>query len=197
MSKREEKRAKITGKGGSSGKGKKAPVWIVPVALLVVFAAVVGVQLAGKSKQTQASKVEGANVGGVTYASGEVVEQIPIEVTQENGSIVVPLSEVRAKKLVGFTWKGQGKELPLLAYIAPSGKLVTAVSICEPCNGYTFRIQNNSLVCTTCGTTWDLENLGGLGGGCTAYPPDAFPNQLEGDKVIIPETNVANWERRV
>jgi hypothetical protein len=197
LSKRDEKRAKVTGKGYSPSKSKKAPVWVIPVALLVVLVGLVAVQTINKSKSTQASKVESANVGAVTYQSGVVVQQTPIEITQENSAIKVPLAEVQAKKLVGFTWKGQGKELPLLAYIAPSGKVVTAVSICEPCNGYTFHIENNALVCNTCGTTWDLENLGGVSGGCTKYPPDAFANKLEGDKIVIPDANVANWERRV
>ncbi len=40
-----------------------------------------------------------------------------------------------------------------LAYIAPDGKLVTAVSFCEPCRSTRFHVVGYNIFCNTCGTT--------------------------------------------
>lgn len=68
----------------------------------------------------------------------------------------------------------KGRYLPLLYYQAPSGKVVGAVRLCEPCGSFDFRIdRGQNLVCQRCGTEWKLENLReiALDIGCGIYPP--------------------------
>jgi uncharacterized membrane protein len=191
MSKRSAKRDKVLGKAAKPTASK----WIIPLAIgLLAF---VGAAVIYSQKSTPSATNVGAQTGAVKYASSGRVEQIPITTASlAGGNVTLPLAEVKEKKLVGFTYNGK-QQLPLLAYISPSGKVVTAVSLCEPCNSTTFHIEGDQLVCNTCGTRWSLEGLKGISGGCTLYPPDAFTNSLNGDKVVIPEANVQSWKRRV
>jgi hypothetical protein len=195
VSRRDEKRERVL--GGAKSKGKAGPKWVFPALFLVAVAGLVAVGAVRNTSSPRRPSVTGAQVGAVEYGARERFEQIPIQVVQADGQLKLPLAEVKSKRLIGFTYNGPGKTLPLLAYLAPSGKVVTAVSMCEPCNSTTFHIEGKELVCNACGTRWELEDLRGIAGGCLSYPPDPFPNALAGEAVVVQESSVAGWQPRV
>lgn len=121
----------------------------------------------------------------------------PVNAVTEKGNIVISLNDVKQNKFVSFTYQGHNGEVPLLAYINEDGKIITAVRMCEPCNSQSFHISGNELVCDACGTTWEVNNLKAISGSCGKYPPDPIPSTLKNDKIIISETAVSNWRRRV
>lgn len=121
----------------------------------------------------------------------------PIEIRVENGKIIIPLDEVQERKFVAFNYDKGGTKIPLLAYISGEGRLVTAVSMCEPCNSTRFHIRGDDLICNSCGTTWELDNLSGVSGSCQKYPPDAIPSEVVGNDIVIDEAIVASWQRRI
>ncbi|MCG6533742.1 MAG: DUF2318 domain-containing protein [Syntrophales bacterium LBB04] len=125
------------------------------------------------------------------------IAMLPIEAVTANGVVEIPLGIVKEKKLVYYEYKNNGKRLPMMSYITPEGKLITAVSMCEPCRSTKFHIEGDNMVCNTCGTRWDLESLRGISGGCLAYPPDVVAHTIQGDKVRINESEIANWQPRV
>ncbi len=124
-------------------------------------------------------------------------EMINVSSKVENGKIIVPLSAVKEKKFVAFNYVTATKNVPLLAYISGEGKVVTAVSMCEPCNSQRFHIRGEQLVCNSCGSTWELNNLRAISGTCGRYPPDAIPSAIVGNDVQIDEAIVARWQRRI
>jgi len=115
----------------------------------------------------------------------------------KNGKISIPLETVMEKKIVRFEYEKNGVKLPLLSYMTQSGRVVTAVSMCEPCRSTRFHIENKTLVCNACNTEWDLENLKGIRGGCLNYPPDVIPSTIEKDRIQIDEKIVTQWKPRV
>lgn len=121
----------------------------------------------------------------------------PIEVKSERGKIIVPLELVKQKKFVAFNYNSANGVLPLLAYVSEEGKIVTAVSVCEPCNSNRFHIRSDEVVCNSCGTTWELNNLHGTSGACQKYPPDPLPSVVVGNEIQIDEATVASWVRRI
>ncbi len=123
-------------------------------------------------------------------------EMNPVEVKVENGKIIVPVSLVKEKQFVSFNYNSSRGVIPMLAYVTGEGKIVTAVSMCEPCQSTTFHIRSDELVCNSCGTTWELDNLSGISGACQGYPPDAVPNVIVGDEIHIQEAIVAAWVPR-
>ena len=125
----------------------------------------------------------------------KVIEMTDIRSEVKEDKIVVPLSAVKKNRLVYFEYKGS-QAVPLLAYVGPSGKVITAISVCEPCKSTRFHIEGENLVCNTCGTVWNLETHQGVTGGCTEFPPQIIANQVKGGKVLISEDKVATWKPR-
>ncbi|KAB2953661.1 DUF2318 domain-containing protein [Heliorestis acidaminivorans] len=130
-----------------------------------------------------------------SYA-GIRVAMADVDYSTEDGGIVLSLQEVIDNKIVYFEHAQESRDLPLTAFVAPNGRIIAAVSVCEPCNGNRFSLSGTELVCNTCTTRWDLNTLRGKSGACMAYPPDELPYVVEGDKLIIDESAAKSWRVR-
>lgn len=129
--------------------------------------------------------------------SEQAIGMTNVEATVENGRISIDFDTVLDNKIVRFEYDNNGSKLPLLAYITPSGKAITAVSVCEPCRSTRFHIRGKSMVCNACATEWNLETLRGIKGGCLTYPPDFIPNTIENRRIWIDEQTVIRWRPRI
>ena len=128
---------------------------------------------------------------------GQDLSAEPIEVIVANGQISFSLTTVLQYKIVSFEYKTPAATIPLMAFISPTGKLITAIRMCEPCNSKTFRMEGVELACGNCETRWKLVNLEGLKGSCQKYPPDPIPSTVEGNRVVIDESVVKKWKMRI
>ena len=153
----------------------------------------------GNSDKPSASVNAAANAEQkVNYSPNDKLEQTVVESKVENGKeLVATLSMVKEKKFIRTDYKANGKTVPLTAFIQPDGKVMVAVSFCEPCKGDSFHISGNKIICNTCGTTWDLQTLKGISGGCQTYPPQALTYSLNGDNLEIPQAILDAWAPRV
>lgn len=115
----------------------------------------------------------------------------------KNGKIIFPLDVVKEKKFVKFDYIANGGTIPLLAYLTEDGKVITAISICEPCNSTSFHISGKNIICNSCGTTWNLNTLEAVSGSCGKYPPDPIPSKVVGNEIQIDENLITGWTRRV
>ncbi|MBM3237609.1 DUF2318 domain-containing protein [Candidatus Poribacteria bacterium] len=185
----------------------KFPLWWVLLAATLGFVAIIIIlsarQSNAPSQATEIAKQPKATDAQVDYRGADV-QMFDIDAEVTNGNIVVELKQLEEKQFVGFkytNWRPGGSEksraLPLLAYITPSKKIVTAVSVCEPCRSTRFHISDDVLVCNSCGTRWTLDELKGISGGCLKYPPDIVTSTVKDGKIVIPESSVANWKPRV
>lgn len=176
------------------GQQKKGVSWKPLAALAALAAFVVGLVFARTWSPVHTEMVRQQKVAeGIDYR-GQQVRMTEITSQVRDGRVVLPLSEIKEAKLIRTTYGP--RTLPLLAYISPSGRVITAVSMCEPCRSTRFHIQDNVLVCNSCFTKWDLESLSGIQGGCLNYPPDVLSSVVEGDDVLIDEHLVLNWQPR-
>ena len=135
-------------------------------------------------------------VPGKIESAGQQIRMTDITAKVENGKIFIPLNVVKEKKIVRFEYEANGARIPLLSYLTPAGKVVTAVSVCEPCRSTKFHIRDSSIVCNACFAEWDIETLRGIKGGCLNYPPDVIPNKVEKGQILIDEKVVAKWKPR-
>lgn len=134
----------------------------------------------------------------VTYSPSQQLQQKIVQNTVDNGNVTVTsLSTLKQSKFVWTEYKANGKDIPLTAIVQPNGKVVVAVSYCEPCRGKTFHITGNKIVCNTCGTEWDLQNFKGISGGCQAYPPDVLTYSVQGDNLIVSQSLLDSWSPRI
>ncbi len=115
----------------------------------------------------------------------------------KGNKIILPLDLIKEKKLVKFDFLSNGEKIPLLAYLTEDGKVVTAISMCEPCNSTAFHIIGDNIICNSCGTTWNLNNLNAVSGSCSKYPPDPLTSKVVGNEIQIDRSLVDNWTRRI
>ena len=99
--------------------------------------------------------------------------------------------------MVAFTYAGKRRDVDMLAYINPQGKLVTSIAMCEPCNSKSFHTESQDTVCDNCGTRWNFTTLEGISGSCQKYPPDPIPSQIVGNDVRISTRLIENWKMRI
>lgn len=152
-----------------------------------------------KNDSTSSSVKAAANIGQtMNYSKNDKLEQKVVESKIENGyEILTTLSAIKDQKFIWTEYKANGKTIPLTAFVQPDGKVMVAVSYCEPCKGQTFHITGNQIICNVCGTTWDLQTLKGISGGCQDYPPDALTYSLNGNNIEVPQTVLDAWKTRV
>jgi hypothetical protein len=180
------------------GERKGKPYW-VPVSLAVVAVVLAGVGywlIKGDSAAAPGVSSQPKVSGKVDYA-GQKIAMTDIQAKVEKGKISIPLDVVKEKKMVRFEYENNGNKIPLLAYLTQTGRVVTAVSMCEPCRSTRFHIEDKKIVCNACGTEWNLETLKGIQGGCLNYPPVVIPSTIERDRIQIDEKIILNWKPRV
>jgi len=168
------------------------------VSLILVAFALGGIAywLMAGGTSTQ-SNVPSQKVTGRVDYTGQTISMVDIQAKVENGKISIPLDVVMEKKIVRFEYEGQGLKIPLLSYITLAGRVITAVSMCEPCRSTRFHIKDKTLVCNACYTEWNLDSLKGIRGGCIDYPPEVIPSTVEKGRILIDEKVVLNWKPRV
>ena len=174
----------------------------MPRYVMVIFGAaivtVLGVLLSSILSSPTNPAIESQPVvsSDISYSSTGL-QMVDVGAKVVNRKITLPLDLVKKNQFVAFKYVDGSRTVPLLAYIAPDGKLVTAVSMCEPCRSTRFHIVGNKIVCNTCGTTWNLQSLQAVSGACGSYPPEVIPSRIVGKTVQIDVKTVADWQPRV
>ena len=148
------------------------------------------------SKEEKIIEKQPKVTGSITYPSTRFDLTYTLAFAKGD-KIILPLDLVKEKKLVKFDFLSKGEKIPLLAYLTEDGKVVTAISMCEPCNSTAFHIIGDNIICNSCGTTWDLNNLNAVSGSCSKYPPDPLPSNVVGNEIQINKSLVDNWTRRI
>jgi hypothetical protein len=180
------------------GEKRGKPYWVV-ISLTVFGIILAGAGywiIDGNTKSNPKVSTQPKVSEKVDYA-GQKIAMTDIQATVDKGKISIPLDVVKEKKMVRFEYENKGLRVPLLAYVAPSGRVVTAISMCEPCRSTRFHIEGKKIVCNACNTEWDLETLKGIQGGCLNYPPDVIPSTIEKDRIQIDEKMITQWRPRV
>jgi hypothetical protein len=180
------------------GERKRKPYWgTISLAIVAVVLAGVGYWLIKGNSAADPRVSSQPKVSGKVDYAGQKIPMADIQAKVEKGKISIPLDVVKEKKMVRFEYENNGNKIPLLAYITQTGRVVTAVSMCEPCRSTRFHIEDKKIVCNACGTEWNLETLKGIQGGCLNYPPDVIPSTIEQDRIQIDEKMVTQWRPRV
>ncbi len=186
--------------------GKKSHTWLWILGVLAMGTIAASYFYFGRFQKTDESTVSkftapgAAQTGTVSLAeagsAAKRLDMTDIKAMVKNGYLQFSLAEVKSKGLIYCEYQKGGKKIPLTAYISPQGKLVTAVSMCEPCRSTRFHIEGKNLVCNSCNTVWTLEDLQGISGGCLKYPPEVIAHTLEGDNIKIKEAAILAWKPR-
>lgn len=184
-----EKRARVLGKNNKASRNKYV-VTLFSLAIFVLGAVSYIQSLPEKGNPLIKSQPVVSTPVNYPNRGIQMASVIP---TVNNGKISIPFDAVLDNKFISFKYNS----IPLLAYISNEGKLVTAVSMCEPCNSTKFHIKGESLICNSCGTKWELNDLSEISGACGDFPPDVIPSVVRGNEVQIDESIVGRWRPRI
>lgn len=184
--------------GGSAGR-KKPFRLIALIAVLAVLALAAGYYLL-QGSQNEQSAVSGNPVLEERSYIGEFVSMTVIEATLDGEWLTIPLAAVDDYGIVYFEAENdEGFQVPLMAYVGPSGRVFAGSSMCEPCRGRTFSLAGETLVCDACRTTYTIEEHEFISGSpvCGKYPPVSMDPVVEEGLIKIPLENILNWRIRV
>lgn len=131
----------------------------------------------------------------IDYGDREI-QMTDIDFHIEDGYVVFSLDDVIQHRIVYIDYQGPTSPIPVMAYISSNGRLVTAISINEPCNETKFKIIGNDIKAETCRAIWDMNSMEAHI-CCSNNYPDPIPSVVNGRTVRISERTILSWNRRL
>jgi len=131
----------------------------------------------------------------VDYSDREI-QMTDIDFRFEDGYVIFSLDDVIQHRIVYIDYQGPTSPIPIMAYISSNGKLVTAISINEPCNETRFKIIGNDIKAEKCRAIWEMNSMEAHI-CCTNNYPDPIPGEVVKGEVRIAERTVLDWKRRL
>lgn len=118
-----------------------------------------------------------------------------IEASIKDQWIVIPVQQLRDYKIVRFHDPAGIQAIPILAYLTPEGKIVTAMSLSENCQSKDFYLQGHNIHCANCPSYWNMSSLEAYA-CCQRFYPDPIPSTLVNDEIRIEASVVRGWQPR-
>jgi hypothetical protein len=135
-------------------------------------------------------------VGDGRFYENRTVEMVDITSHIRDGYLIFYLDDVFQHELVRVEYQSPTASIPVLSYISPKGKLVTAISISEPCNATRFTIIDGAIKCNNCNAQWEVGTMKALS-CCPNNYPDPINSDVIGNEVRISLSTLENWRRRL
>ena len=136
--------------------------------------------------QPQVSQVSGIS---------ERINSTMVDVKIVGSFFILSLNELREKHIVRFVDPEKKQMFPVIAYLTPSGRLVTAISVSENCRSTDFYLEGENIHCANCPSYWNAASMEAYA-CCQKYYPDPIPSTILGDEVRIETAKVRNWKAR-
>ncbi|OEH86099.1 hypothetical protein BHU72_14325 [Desulfuribacillus stibiiarsenatis] len=182
----------------SDGKRNKGLNLVVVGIVILIVAGLAVYFLSGEEDIARGRYTPGDFNTGAAFDYGTVTPMTQVENHLDGDKVILSLQEVEAAGLIYSQVPVGDSYMPITSFIAPSGRLVVAFSICEPCRSETFRIDGvrDQIICESCGTIWTMEPLVGVSGGCLDHPPEEIYYEVLGDEIQIPFQQIKDWKPR-
>jgi len=119
--------------------------------------------------------------------NASVSSVFPSKLVQANvaGDIVsIPLADVQENVNSKFTVGVNTYEISFMVYQF-EGTIQVRADICPPCRSESFTLDNDTLVCDTCGTVFKAGNGQGVNGPCVKYPKAAVTHEVKDGNIIM------------
>lgn len=130
------------------------------------------------------------------FYENRTVEMVDVTSHVRDGYLIFSLGDVFEHELVRVEYISGTATIPVLSYISPKGKLVTAISISEPCNATRFTIIDGAIKCNNCDAKWEVGTMKALS-CCPNNYPDPINSEIIGDEVRVAVSTLENWRRRL
>ncbi|MBI2619173.1 MAG: DUF2318 domain-containing protein [Ignavibacteriales bacterium] len=185
----------VAAAGDSSAKTLAKSKWLMRVLLLTVLAA--GLMVYVRDAFRMYHPVIEKQPALMQYVVG-TSDKIPsrnVEAKIEGPFLVVSLKDVTEHRLIRFFDPQGNQNVPIIAYLTPGGKLVTAMSISENCRSTDFYLEGENIHCASCPSYWNMTSLEAYA-CCQKFYPDPIPSTVLGDEIRIEVQTIRNWKTR-
>jgi len=126
----------------------------------------------------------------------ETVTMTAVPVRELDDDLVFSLEDLKRYRLISFEYNGGKTPRKIMAYVAPDGRLVTAISLSEHCGSTEFELRDNQIFCSHCPSHWNIMTMEAYA-CCGPYYPDPIPSRVIGDEVHVSRQTVENWAGRL
>lgn len=135
-------------------------------------------------------------VAPVRDYDSNAVSMATVAFREDKGELVFSLKDLLQHTLVRFEYKGGQTPRVVMAYLAPTGQVVTSISVSEHCGSTEFKIKNNKIFCAHCPSNWDMMTMEAYA-CCAKYHPDPVPSRVIGDEVRVSKVFIEKWAGRL
>jgi uncharacterized protein len=171
--------------------------WGVRIGILLVFLAGIGYFFATIERNYHPVIGEQPSIGSAALSStAKIVSYKTTAVIDDTDDIVVPIKILMDYRIIRFADPEGKQKVPILAYLTPSGKVVTAMSLSETCRSDDFYLEGENIHCANCPSYWNMESMEAYA-CCQKYYPDPIPSTIIGDNLVVKKSVVQNWRVRL
>lgn len=131
----------------------------------------------------------GCSSGGTAKAG--TYPEVVITPTVTNDTVSIPVSIIESKRNVHFELATTKGNTSFEAYLFNDAIQVRA-SFCVPCQGTSFTLSGDKLICNNCGTVFSANDGTGISGvtACRSYPKAAVPFTTTGGSIIMQSSDL-------
>lgn len=129
------------------------------------------------------------------YGVEQKIPSVPVTARMDGDAVVLPLQAVLDGKIVRFFDPEGVQAVPVIAYVTPEGKIVTAMSISENCRSTDFYLKGHNIHCASCPSYWNMSSLEAYA-CCQMFYPDPIPSTLVNAQIRIDAKVLRKWKTR-
>jgi len=107
-----------------------------------------------------------------------------IQAQVEDDTVSILANEVSNSKIVHFYVSAESGNIAFMAYDL-NGNTYVRANVCPPCRSVGFSLDNDTLVCDTCSTTFKANTGEGISGACVNYPKASVSYEVTDGSLII------------
>jgi len=129
-------------------------------------------------------------VSGIVACNGNGTQNSqPIKATwiepQVVGDVIsIPITEIENYTIIDFRFRPQDRDMTFMAYEL-GGETYVRANVCPPCQSIGFSLDEDTLVCDRCATSFNAITGEGISGACVGYPKAAVPYGIEGGSIVM------------
>ncbi len=100
------------------------------------------------------------------------------------GTVSIPVSEVENNWNVHFEVETLDGNMNFMAYVL-DGEIYVRANVCPPCQSIGFSLNEDTLVCDRCATTFKAQTGEGIGGACVDYPKASISYEIKDGNIVM------------
>jgi nitrite reductase/ring-hydroxylating ferredoxin subunit len=117
-----------------------------------------------------------------------------IEAQVSGDKVSIPISDIEGDWNTQFVFNSQSGKMNFMAYLLKN-KIYVRADVCPPCRSIGYSLDNNTLVCDRCATTFRADTGDGIAGACVDYPKALVPYQISNGNIVMQRADlVAAYE---